>query len=131
MSEIWSTNSRILRVIVKLYNSFSTISQKRHVLLKKVIENKMCPLSLSTNFVWNIFHYNTKWARYDQASTHSVRVIVKLYKSFSSLSQKRHVLRKNVIENKMCILILSTLLSEMFFIIIRNERDMIKYPRAV
>jgi positive regulator of sigma E activity len=102
------TFSRIVRVFVKLYNSFSTLSQKRHVLPQYVIENKMCGLLFTTTFVWNVFHYNKKWARYDQTSSRSVRVIVKLYNSYSILSQKRHVLRKKVVEIKMCVLIFST-----------------------
>jgi len=36
---------------------------------------------------------------------------------FSTLSHKRHDIRKNVIENEMCVLIFSTILSEIFFII--------------
>jgi len=49
-----------------------------------------------------------------------------LYHIFSTLSKKRrHNLRKNVIEHKMCILIFSTTWSETFLILSRTERDMI------
>jgi glutaredoxin-related protein len=103
------TSSHSVRFIDKFYNSFSTLSQKRHVLRKNVIEYKMCGLIFSTTFVWNVFHYNNKkWARFDQTSSRSVRVIVKLYNSFSTLPQKWHVLRKKVVEIKMCDLIFST-----------------------
>jgi len=46
---------------------------------------------------------------------------------FPTLSEKRHDFRKKkVIEHKMCVLIFSTILSETFFILRRNEQDMIK-----
>ena len=45
---------------------------------------------------------------------------------FSTFSHKRRDFRKKVIEHKMCVLIFCTTLSEMFFILRRNERDMIK-----
>jgi hypothetical protein len=32
---------------------------------KKVIEQKMCVVIFSTTFIWNIFHFKKKWARYD------------------------------------------------------------------
>jgi hypothetical protein len=124
------TSSRSVRVIVKMYNSFSTLFQKWHVLRKKVFENKMCVLIFSTTFVWNGIHYNKNWVSYDKISSRSVRVIVKLYNSYSTLSQKRHDLRKNVIKNKCVFWFSLQRLSETFFIIIRNERDMIKYPRV-
>ena len=42
---------------------------------------------------------------------------------FSTLSHKRHDLEKIVPEHKMCVLICSTILSETFLIVRRNERD--------
>jgi hypothetical protein len=45
---------------------------------------------------------------------------------FSTLSYKRHDFRKSVIENKICVVILSTNLSENFFVLRRTERDMNK-----
>jgi hypothetical protein len=102
------TSSRRLRVIVKLYNSFSTLSHKRHVLRKNGNESKMWNIGSSTTFVWNVFHLNKKWARYDQTSSRRLSVIVKLYNSFSKLSHNGHVLWNNVIENKMCVLIFTT-----------------------
>jgi hypothetical protein len=48
---------------------------------------------------------------------------------FSTLSHKRHDFRKNVIEHKMCVLILSTNLSETFFIVRIIQRDIINLPR--
>jgi hypothetical protein len=44
---------------------------------------------------------------------------------FSTLSHKRHGFRKNVIEHKMCVLILSTKLSETFLTLRRIARDII------
>jgi hypothetical protein len=44
---------------------------------------------------------------------------------FSTLSHKRHDFMKKVIEHKMCVLILSTILSKTFLILRRNERDMV------
>jgi hypothetical protein len=102
------TSTRSVRFIVKLYNSFSTLSQKRHVLRKKVIENKMCVMMFSTTSFWNVYHYNKKWARYDQTSSPIVNIIVKLYNSFSTLYHNRHVLWNKVIDNKMCGLMFST-----------------------
>jgi len=46
--------------------------------------------------------------------------------NFSTLSQKRNVFRKKVIEYKMCVSSFYTNLSEIFFIVKRIERDMIK-----
>jgi positive regulator of sigma E activity len=102
------TSSRIVSIIVKLYKSFSTLYHNRHVLRNNVIENKMCVMMFSTTFVWNVFQYNKHWANYDQTSSRSVRVIVKMYNSFSTLTQTRHFLRKNDIENKMCVMMFST-----------------------
>jgi len=45
---------------------------------------------------------------------------------FSTLSDKRHDFRKKVIEQNMCILSLSTILSETFLILRRTEREMKK-----
>ena len=45
---------------------------------------------------------------------------------FSTLPHKQHDFGEKVTEYKMCVLILSTILSEIFFILRRNERDMIK-----
>ena len=45
---------------------------------------------------------------------------------FPTFSHKRHNFRKIVIERKMCVLIFSTIMSETFLILGRNERDMIK-----
>jgi len=46
---------------------------------------------------------------------------------FSTLSHKRHDFRKKkVIEHEMCVLIFSTNLSELFLILRRSERDVIK-----
>ena len=44
---------------------------------------------------------------------------------FSSISQKGHDFRENVIEHKMCVLIFSTILSETFLILRSNERDVV------
>ena len=44
---------------------------------------------------------------------------------FSVLSHKRHDSRKTVIEYKICVLIVSTILSETFLILKRAERNMI------
>jgi hypothetical protein len=45
--------------------------------------------------------------------------------NFSTLSHKRHDFQEKVIENKMCVLIFSTALSEKYFIRSRNEQDMV------
>jgi hypothetical protein len=45
---------------------------------------------------------------------------------FSKLSHKRHDFRKTIIEHKMCILIFSTTLSEIFLILRIILRDIIK-----
>jgi len=44
--------------------------------------------------------------------------------TFSTLSHKRHDIRQNITEHKMCVLILYTILSESFLILRRTERDM-------
>jgi hypothetical protein len=58
-----------------------------------------------------------------------------LYLIFSTLSYKRHDIRKKVMERQMCVLISPQLLSETFSILRRTERDikmyiglLIKYP---
>ena len=43
---------------------FSTMSHKRHYFWKKVTEHKMCGLSYSTNFVWNISNLKKNSWRY-------------------------------------------------------------------
>jgi len=45
---------------------------------------------------------------------------------FSTLSHKRHDFRKKSIEHKMCVLIFYTILSKIFLILRRTERDMMK-----
>ena len=42
---------RIVTCLAHVLQSFSTLSHKRHDLRKKVTENKMCVLILSTTFV--------------------------------------------------------------------------------
>jgi hypothetical protein len=44
---------------------------------------------------------------------------------FATLSHKRHSLREKVIEHQMCVLIFSTILSEIFLILWRIQRDII------
>jgi hypothetical protein len=46
--------------------------------------------------------------------------------SFSTLSHKRYDFRKKVIEHKMCVLIICTILSKTFLILRRIQRDVIK-----
>jgi len=48
------------------------------------------------------------------------------FTSFSRLSYKRLHIRKKVLEQKMCVLIFSTILFETFLILGGNQRDMIK-----
>jgi len=45
---------------------FSTLSHERRDFRRNVPEYKMCVFIFSTYFVWNISHYNSKGARYDQ-----------------------------------------------------------------
>ena len=66
-----------------------------------------------------VIHYAMRMRRI----TSSVAGLALLY--FSTLSHEQHDFRKNVIEHKMCILILSTTLSAKFLILRRNERDMV------
>ena len=47
------------------YNSFSTYLTNGAIFEKK-IEHKIYVLSVSTNFVWNIFHSKNNWAKYDK-----------------------------------------------------------------
>ena len=58
-----STCTILSSVASPTLQNFSTLSQKRHDLQKKNW-NKMCILSFSTIFVWNIFHSKKKWVRY-------------------------------------------------------------------
>jgi hypothetical protein len=44
---------------------------------------------------------------------------------FSTLSHKQHDILKKVTEHKMCVLVLSTTLSETFFILRRIQQDII------
>jgi hypothetical protein len=121
------TSLRSVRVIVKLYNSLSTLSQKWHFLRKNVVENKLCALILSTTFVWILFHYNNKWARYDQTSSRRLRIIVKLYISFSTLSHKQYVLLKNGTESKMWSLSAST---TFFWNVFHNNNKWARYDQT-
>jgi hypothetical protein len=43
----------------------------------------------------------------------------------STLSHKRHGFRENVTEQKMCVLIFSTILSQIFLILRRIQRDIV------
>jgi len=45
---------------------FHIISLKAEFAEKKVTKYKMCVLSFSTKFTWNIFHPKKNWARYDR-----------------------------------------------------------------
>ena len=49
-----------------------------------------------------------------------------LYKYFSTFSHKRHGFRKSDIEHKMCVSSFFITLSEIFFILRRLERDMMR-----
>jgi len=61
---------------------FSTFSHKQHVFRKKkVTEYKMCALSLSTTFVWDISHSRRKWARYDKIMYIGIHVKCPLFLS--------------------------------------------------
>jgi hypothetical protein len=128
MSEIWSKISVKSPVIFKLYNSFSKLSHNRQVLRQNGTESKMWRLMSSTTFVWNIFHYNKIWARYDQNSPRSHR----LFSSYSIVFQNYLIIGK--FYDKMSLNLKRRAwfplqpLSETCFIIIRNERDMIKIP---
>ena len=51
--------------------------------------------------------------------------------SIATLSYKLRDFWENVIEHKMCVLISSTILSEMFLILRRIQRDMIKNVRGL
>ena len=53
-------------------------------------------------------------------------VVCRALQRFPVLSHKRYDFRKQITENKLCVLILSTTWYEEFLILTRNERDMIK-----
>jgi hypothetical protein len=36
------------------------------MIFEMVIEHKICVLTFSTTFVWNISHYKKNWAKYDK-----------------------------------------------------------------
>jgi hypothetical protein len=59
-------------------------------------------------------------------SSRSVPVTVKFYNSLSKLSHSRQDLRKIGTETNLRLMIFSTKWTEIYFIIIRNERDMLK-----
>jgi hypothetical protein len=124
-------SSHSVPVIVKLYNSFSTLSHNRQVLQKYCTESKMCASIFSTTFGWNIFYYNKKWARYDQKCI-CPRVVYRLLSSCTIVFPHYLIIGKfyeKIAGNLKCVpWFLLKLLSETFFIIIRNERDMIKNP---
>jgi hypothetical protein len=69
-----------------VYNTFSTLSRKRHDFRKKVIKHKICVLIFSTSFVWNISHSKNKWERYDKkcilvfmySTRYSCQILMKL-----------------------------------------------------
>jgi hypothetical protein len=63
---VYGSSCKVPVILGRLYNSYFTLSHKRHVLREKVTEHKMCVSIFSTTFVWNITHYNKNWARYDQ-----------------------------------------------------------------
>ena len=42
---------------------FTTLSHKLHDFLEKVFEYEMCVLIFSTNFLWNVSHFNKNWVR--------------------------------------------------------------------
>ena len=46
--------------------------------------------------------------------------------NFSTFSHKRQYFRQNVIEYKMCVSIFSTNMSEIYLVLRRTERDMVK-----
>jgi hypothetical protein len=126
MSEIWSKMYICTRVIVKLYNSFFTLSHNRQVLRKNGTESKMCDLIISTNCFGNIFHYNKKWATYDQIcisvleSSSSCTIVFPHYLIIGKFYEKMAL-------NLKCVIWVSLeMFSETFFIIIINERDMTK-----
>jgi len=50
---------------------------------------------------------------------------------FSTLSHKRHEIRKQVIEHKICVVILSTISCEIFLILRRIRRDIIQGPDEI
>ena len=43
-------------------------SHKRHDFWKKFIEYKMCVLTSSKTFLWNIFHFKKNWVRYHKCT---------------------------------------------------------------
>jgi len=50
---------------VRLYIIFRHYHIKGIIFVKKFVNTK-CVLSLSTTFVWKIFHYKENWTRYDE-----------------------------------------------------------------
>jgi predicted nucleic acid-binding Zn finger protein len=115
--------------IVKLYNSISTLSHDRQVFRKNGTESKICVLTFSkilSERFFIIIRNERDMIKNVYLSSCSIPVIVNLYNSFSTLSHNWQVLQKNGVIVKCVFWVCLQLFSETFFIIIRNERDMIK-----
>jgi hypothetical protein len=97
---------------------------------KKLLKIK-CVLIFSIISNANDFRYNKKWARYDQKSSRSLRVIVNLYNSFPNYLLIGTFYEKMALNVKSVAWVALQRLSETFFTLIRNERDMNKLPRVV
>jgi hypothetical protein len=135
MNEIWSKMYIVPRLEYRLLSSW-TIVFPHFPIIVKFYENMALNLKcvfwfslqrLSETLII-IIRNERDMIKNVYLSPRRVPVIVKLYNSFSTLFHNRQDLRKNGTESKMCVLIFSTTLLWNFFIIIRNERDMIKHP---
>jgi hypothetical protein len=114
LREIWSKIYISPGVVKRLLSSCSIAIQHYLIICKfyeKIELNLKCvscfPLHLFSETFFIIIRNERGMFKNVYLSSRSAPVIVTLYKSFSTLSHNRHVLRKNGTESKRCVLIFS------------------------